>query len=1300
MPSKKINPKTTVKSTKNNDDDNEPMNDLAEEYKKKDPIRHVLDLPDTYIGSIENEDTVQYIMDDDFEDDEDEIIIEKKNPKFIKKEFVYNPGLKGIVEEILINAYDNINRINQKNSKIAKGKRKFKTVTYIKGWMDRELGQIVIENDGEGIDVAIHPTETKKNGDPLYIPEMIFSDLLTSGNYDKTGKITGGKNGYGAKLTNIYSLYYKVETVDRHRKLKYTQEFKNNMYIKCPPVIEKYTGDSFTRITFRPDLERFGIKRMDRLFESLIKKRFYDMYICANTKIDVYFNGIKLGLDTYNDYYNMYLPKNYMMNEDEEVDELTRGNLDEFNKSKIVFCQPNDRWTIAACPSPKLEFEQISFVNGIITYKGGTHVNYIVSQITSKMVELIKKKKKITVKEQFVKENLMIFVNSIIEDPKFDSQTKSYHTTPKTKFGSTCDVPDEFVKKLYDTGVVDTIIELNIMKAEQQKSRNDGNKRKKINVEKLSDAGWAGGKNASKTILILTEGDSAKTLAMNGRGVVEGGTKIIGVYPLKGKPINPRDTSAEKYNQNQELTDLKTILALKEGVEYKDVSSLRYGKIMFMTDQDHDGFHIKGLLMNILSRWPSLMKIDGFICCLLTPIVKAWKGKDKEKGLKFYTMPDFKKWMENTANSKSYKYKYYKGLGTSTPKEGKEYFRDLRIVNYKWDDNTEQMIENVFGKGTVYADKRKVWLSTYDENKVLDIKKNTVVYPDFFNYEFIHFSNSDNIRSIPNIIDGFKPSQRKIIYSCFKRNLVNEIRVAQLGGYVSEHSNYHHGEASLFGAITNLAQSFPGSNNINLLHPEGQFGTRLNNGKDAAQPRYIFTFIENITFKIFNKLDNPLLTYSEDDGIIAEPDTYYPIIPMALVNGSEGIGTGWASKMPSFNPLDIINNIRLFLDNKPIKSFTPYYRGFKGSITKIKDCSWLVKGVFESDSKNKTITITEIPFTTSIDDFEFMLSNMVVGSTANPVTNKKKGKGRVALHSKDRKKKYTEYLKSFDSESTDNTPKFILYFTEENFTNLLSGIDKNGLTKFETEFKMATTISCPNTLNFYNEHKKLVSFKSIESILEYFVKFRLTKYNERYNYLLEDLQIKANEISIKTRFISDIINEKIEIRNQRKQKVLERLEKLKYPKVHNVKKTGGKLRHIVLTEKQYNKLSEHEKQECNYDFLFSMDLLRLTTEKIKELEEERDQIMKELETLKEKTGKDLWLSDLDDLVKEYDIFIKDYCKYYDIDYKTFNKKGTPLSKKSDLSNLTRLKPKKKNFDKSGVRINRKTGKKEVIVDLN
>ena len=169
------------------------------------------------------------------------------------------------------------------------------------------------------------------------------------------------------------------------------------------------------------------------------------------------------------------------------------------------------------------------------------------------------------------------------------------------------------------------------------------------------------------------------------------------------------------------------------------------------------------------------------------------------------------------------------------------------------------------------------------------------------------------------MVDGLKPGQRKILFSCFKRGksiIKNEIKVAQLAGYVSEHSAYHHGEASLAGTIVGMAQTFVGSNNIALLHPAGQFGTRLLGGKDAASPRYIFTKLPALTRLIFHPDDEALLEYLEDDGQKIEPKWYLPILPMVLVNGAEGIGTGWSSSVPNYNPRDVVANLRRMMDDE------------------------------------------------------------------------------------------------------------------------------------------------------------------------------------------------------------------------------------------------------------------------------------------------------------------------------------------------------------------------------------------------
>merc|ERR1719316_486467 len=167
-------------------------------------------------------------------------------------------------------------------------------------------------------------------------------------------------------------------------------------------------------------------------------------------------------------------------------------------------------------------------------------------------------------------------------------------------------------------------------------------------------------------------------------------------------------------------------------------------------------------------------------------------------------------------------------------------------------------------------------MNKYQEGTCIDHNKDRVSYKDFINLELVQFSRYDLMRSVPNVMDGLKPSQRKVLYSCFKRNLRSDVKVAQLVGYVGEHSAYHHGEMSLAGTIISMAQDFVGSNNVNLLVPSGQFGTRIQGGSDHASARYIYTRLSPLTRLIFSPLDDAILTYLDEDGERIEPEWYAP----------------------------------------------------------------------------------------------------------------------------------------------------------------------------------------------------------------------------------------------------------------------------------------------------------------------------------------------------------------------------------------------------------------------------------------
>ena len=325
------------------------------------------------------------------------------------------------------------------------------------------------------------------------------------------------------------------------------------------------------------------------------------------------------------------------------------------------------------------------------------------------------------------------------------------------------------------------------------------------------------------------------------------------------------------------------------------------------------------------------------------------------------------------------KAKYYKGLGTSTSKEAKEYFSQIsqHKIDFEYVDlQDEEVIDLAFNKK--FADNRKEWLETYDPvNTFVDHSQETLRYKDFVNKELILFSVADCLRSIPSVCDGLKPGQRKILFACFKRRLRSEIKVAQLSGYVSEQSAYHHGEVSLQSSIVQLAQNFVGSNNVNLLMPIGQFGTRIMGGKDSASARYIFTNLSPVTRHLFNEMDDAVLNFLEEEGQSIEPQHYLPILPLSLVNGSEGIGTGWSTFIPMHNPRDIIDRLKAMMNGvDQVAGMMPWYKGYTGTIERLESGKgFLITGNYNIPDDD-VLEITELPIGKWTRDYKNFLEEL------------------------------------------------------------------------------------------------------------------------------------------------------------------------------------------------------------------------------------------------------------------------------------------------------------------------------------
>jgi DNA topoisomerase-2 len=657
---------------------------------------------------------------------------------------------------------------------------------------------------------------------------------------------------------------------------------------------------------------------------------------------------------------------------------------------------------------------------------------------------------------------------------------------------------------------------------------------------------------------------------------------------MKGKILNVRGEATKKIAENKEIAEIKKILGLETGKKYLSLTdvhkNLRYGKVIFMTDQDLDGSHIKGLCINLFqSEWPTLANIPGFIGFMNTPILKARKGTEE---LNFYNDGEYRQWKEEN-DEKGWKIKYYKGLGTSTGKEFREYFDKKKIVGFENCEKSDDSIDMVFNKKR--ADDRKDWLKFYDRDSYLDTNQVAVSYNDFINKELIHFSKYDCDRSIPNLMDGLKISLRKILFSAFKKNLTTEIKVAQFSGYVSENSGYHHGEASLNAAIVGMAQNFVGSNNINLFMPNGQFGTRLQGGNDSASERYIFTQLNKITRSIFQAADDNVLTYLNDDGLSVEPIFYAPIIPMILVNGSKGIGTGFSTDIMCYDPLQIIE----YLKNKLLNiedefEFLPYYDGFKGEITKIGDSKFLIRGKYEKLANDK-IRVTELPVGHWTDNFKELLEELI-----EPGQDKEG-------------KKIASIVKEYDDMSKDTNVDFTITFAKGKLEELEKSKGDHGCNGLEKLLKLYTTNTTTN-MHLFDAKDTLQKYEKVSDIIDDYYVTRMKMYQDRKNYMIEALERELILLSNKAKYIKENLDGTIDLRKKKKEQVVEMLEKKGYDKIDN---------------------------DEDYKYLVKMPMDSVTEENVEKLLKDKGNKEVELDNVKKTTINKMWISELDQLKVQY-----------------------------------------------------------------
>jgi DNA topoisomerase-2 len=1006
-------------------------------YTIKNDIQHVLDCSDVYIGDTAPNSRKEYVFDE-------------QTGTITLAQISVPEALIRIFVETLTNAVDNAERSKA-------GPTPCKT---IKVNINLKSGLTSVWNDGNTIPIV------KQNSDvgELYIHSLIFGYLRSSSNYgDEEVRELSGKNGVGVKCTNIFSSYFCVTGTDPKRGLHLKQEWADNMTSTQGPVITvshaQAHSQGITEVKYIPDFARFGLIKYPKEISGLLKKLVIDISALL-PDINVWFCDEKIVVKSLGAYSKLYF------NSEEQLDSLAL----KYEGSDVVVVGTTN------AQSP------ISFVNGQITKDGGQHVQSWSKALYSSILEILNKKKDLKLTRSDITPFFQLFVHSRVNKPKFDGQNKNCLKNPKVEASFT----KPQMTKILKWHVVN-IIKERVLRSKEMMNLKKVESKHRVKVVKI-DGYDPANRLGIGSVLIVCEGLSAKAYAVAGiqAGLFEKrGRNFFGILPLRGKFLNVKNVSLTKVGENKVVTDLIRALNLKFGVDYsveRNFQSLNYGKLLILTDADKDGIHIKGLLINFLHElFPSLLTREDFVISAETPIVKT-------NNQLFYDEHTFEKYRETHPNVH---FKYYKGLGTISSKDAPNFF-GKKVVSYTLDENGNASIDKVFRDEN--ANLRKTWLSEFNPQEsryCLDTLRPILVdgtplinvgVSDFMEHEMIKFSYEDCKRSLASCIDGLKESQRKVIYAVrkkFKRSKQDTfIKVAQLSGYVAEQTDYKHGEQNLCETIVKFAQTFVGTNNIPLLEPDGQFGSRLEGGKDSADPRYIYTRPHNLLKYIFREEYDPIFDYTVD----GEPTTFFPVIPLILANGSVGIGTGWSCFIPQYSPMQLWEYLRMRLNDQEVGELRldPHYNHFKGKIKPTNDThtKYTTYGRMKLLDEH-TLLITELPIGMWTDKFKDSCYTLLEKGLVSKVIN----------------------------ESTTDEVRFTLKGVHD-----LSHI------------KLTSYLHTTNMVLF-NGSSVITKYASIGDIFEEYFSKRLEAYQKRKSYILRKLSdnVKLNENKLK--FVFKVLND-------------------------------------------------------------------------------------------------------------------------------------------------------------------------------
>lgn len=1190
----------------------------VEQYQERQEIEHILASPDMFIDSSVHLPRMEYLY---------------INGKIEQ----HNISMPMCIFRLFMEAFANAVDASSKSAR--KGVDPGKIVVT----MDSK--RVSIYNEGLPIPLEEHPS----NG--LLVPEMLFGRLRTSSNY--TGvRYEIGRNGYGAKLVNIYSLLFIAESYCGITRRYWKGTWTNNMSVMTDrEFVSKDLGPtSFVRVTYELDFKRFGYLEYPPEAIYLFSRSCVDA--CFTNKVNVTFNDQVFNFSSAKAYASLYFPS--------ECQTLTYykwpPGIAPFVDSDGTESPPN-KFTLPdieliAIDTPNAS-KNISFVNSMMTMDGGIHVensikklsDYIVSVVNAKYKAKSKTKNaKVGDKEKekdkspkvnlsHVRPNLSVIVAVRVQNPSFASQTKTLFRGVE---GPNPDVPIPITDKIMDGmknwNLYRILTALMEAKNYQELSKTDGKKIRHLYDKKILDANFAGTSRSDEATCIFTEGKSAKQLVVVLRGCIPRGQDVLGAVPLRGKMINALNHTPLEMSDNEEVKLIKKALGLKEGIDYTipgNRTTLRYGRAMIMADQDVDGRHIKGLFLIYMEAYfPSLLQC-GFVMEYMTPSIRGTKGGDE---MKFYNDYEYELWTKSMTNMMGWKIKRCKGLASSSKEEIKNDIKNPRILVIQRDELATQSLHLGFNGERLFSNLRKKWIDTFDRSSVPEPINGAQTVTSYIKDELITFAIANLERHIPSIYDGLKDCQRKIIYTYMGPKGVFDINklvgVGPFSGKVINKAEYQHGETSLHDAVALMCADYAGSNNMPYFKSESMLGSRMEGSADAGAARYTKFKGQPWLELVYNKKDLALLKPVTGEGEKKDGtrkqigyEYYFTPVPMHMINGARGIASGHATFIPNFHPIAIINGLRELIAGLPLTPLVPYYKGHTGPIT-ISDKR---KMKYETSSVPINFTLSDedmVPVTKPGKDEEpeWTLYNPKIPGSLNG-TYLSGGKyvmvsrgyfvddGRHTISIKELPigvwtVTYKEFIRQLlkDKKITDMKD----YCDDEkvhidimDFKGRKSG--DNMMVTDDLSLHLIRRYSLNNMI-LLDENKKPRKFGSPEDILKYFFNLTLDGYHRRKMHIIDTLTRQILDISGKIRFMEAVMSGYLNLWSSGKSRPVEDI-------YHEMDSLEIERKHLSTTCKSF------------------------TVEKLLSLHEKRAKLVQEREQISVVPPTDLWLEDLARLEK-------------------------------------------------------------------